>query len=335
MNTTDYESAMTPPAQPCKDRSTGFRVFGILTILLGFLCALFIPLMLFARQMAATQSHGATAQPLSMLLPGLVMYGILAIALVWLGIGSVMVTRWARALILLFSWGWLLTGVLSVTTMAIVLTRITPPATGPVNGAPAVPQQAMMVGMIAALLFMSVIFILMPVIWILFYGNRNVKATCDAHNPVPSWTDACPLPVLALCLMAVLSAPLGLIMPLFGHFAVPLFGTILTGPMAGALSAAASALLAYAGWAMYRLKVTGWWIQLAIFGFYAASSCITFAHHDFVELYEKMGYPQATIDQLRANPFMQGNRMTWLMPVLFIPVIGYLLFIKRYFRKTT
>ena len=41
------------PLPPCKDRSTGLMVFGILSLLLGCLVGLFVPLMLFGQMMAA------------------------------------------------------------------------------------------------------------------------------------------------------------------------------------------------------------------------------------------------------------------------------------------
>ncbi len=95
MNIEDSSAATNPPAPAYRNRSGGLVFFGILTILLGCLCGLFIPLMLLGQKMAAAQGHGAEAQPLSMMLPVMVMYGALAVALVWLGIGSILARRWA------------------------------------------------------------------------------------------------------------------------------------------------------------------------------------------------------------------------------------------------
>ncbi len=220
--------------------------------------------------------------------------------------------------------------------MAFVLPGMTIPTAGtPGHPAPAVPHEALVAGMIFAMAFMSVIFIVLPIVWILFYGGRNVKATCNARNPAPSWTDACPLPVLALCLLAIFSVPMGLMMPFTGHMALPFFGCILTGVPASLFTVVVALLFAYAGWAMYRLKVQGWWIQLALFCFYTASSWVTFSRHSFIELYQAMKYPRASIDQLQANPFFQGNRMSWFMLLFCIPALLYLLFIKKYFRRAS
>src|SRR5438046_2393961 len=98
-----------PPSVSYKDRSMGLIIFGILTILLGCLAGLFVPLMLLG-QAASAKATGASA-PISAILPAMFIYGILAVALVWLGIGSIQARRWARALLLIFSWSWLIMGV--------------------------------------------------------------------------------------------------------------------------------------------------------------------------------------------------------------------------------
>jgi len=63
------------------------------------------------------------------------------------------------------------------------------------------PEAARTVAMIVALGFMGLLFIVLPGGLILVYQSRHTKATCEARDPVPRWTDACPLPVLALSLM--------------------------------------------------------------------------------------------------------------------------------------
>jgi hypothetical protein len=112
----------TPAPLPYKDRSTGLIIFGILTILLGCLAGLFVPLMLVGQAVSA-KTTGAPA-PFSTILPGLSIYGILAVALVWLGIGSIMARRWARALLLIFSWSWLVMGLFVLVIMAFLMPKM-------------------------------------------------------------------------------------------------------------------------------------------------------------------------------------------------------------------
>src|SRR5208283_4838121 len=104
MNEQNSEAApveSTPSPPPHTDRSAGLIVFGILTILLGCLAGLFVLLIL----VGAAASAKATSAPatFSTILPAISIYGVLAVALVWLGIGSIMARRWARALLLVFS----------------------------------------------------------------------------------------------------------------------------------------------------------------------------------------------------------------------------------------
>jgi hypothetical protein len=122
-----------------KDRSTGLVIFGILTILMGCLAGLMILLMLVGMVAAAKTQN--PPPPASTLVWVVLIYGGLAVALIWLGIGSIMARRWARALLLIFSWVWLLMGIISMISMGFFLPKMleNAPAT---NGPPAMPTAA-------------------------------------------------------------------------------------------------------------------------------------------------------------------------------------------------
>jgi hypothetical protein len=189
----------TLPPAPYKDRSPGLIIFGILTILLGGMAGLLV-LMSLAGQAMSARTTGA-APPVSAILPVISIYGAMAVALVWLGIGSIMARRWARALLLIFSWSWLIMGVVMVIFMALFMPKIlaTVSANG-TSGHHAMPVAAMVGMMIGMFLVFGFLFLILPAIWTFFYHSRHVKATCEARDPVTRWTDACPLPVLGFCL---------------------------------------------------------------------------------------------------------------------------------------
>ena len=84
---------------------------------------------------------------------------------------------------------------------------------------------------------------------------------------------------------------------------------------------------------MYRLKPLGWWLVLAAMIVFTISGALTFARHDIVEFYQVGGYPQAQIDQIQKTGL--GDELKWLMVVAMLPFLGYLLFIKKYFRSQT
>ena len=68
----------------------------------------------------------------------------------------------------------------------------------------------------------AVMYVIIPGVLVMFYGSKHVKATCELWDPQIRWTDKCPLPVLALSLVAGLSAAW---MPLAGFYGwiVPFF----------------------------------------------------------------------------------------------------------------
>ncbi len=313
---------------PYKDRSAGLIVFGILTILLGCLAGLLVPLMLFGQ--AASAKATSAAAPFSTILPVLSIYGILAVALVWLGIGSIMARRWARALLLIFSWTWLIMGLIVVIFLAFFIPRLL--ANMPPGAAS--PSAAMgMIIMVFMFLIFAVFFVILPVVWTFFYNSRHVKATCEMRDPVTRWTDACPLPVLGLCLFLMVSVPMMLIMPIAGHAVMPFFGIFLTGMPGAMFCLAIAALWSYAAWSLYKLQQRGWWLILIAVCVFTASYLLTFARHDMMEMYRLMGYPEAQIEQIQKSGFLIGNRMGWMTSLCMLPLLGYLLFIRRFLRR--
>ena len=323
----------TPLPRTHKDRSVGLTIFGILTILLGGLAGLLVPLMLFG-QMAAAKATGTPAT-LSAILPAIVLYGALAVALVWLGIGSIMARRWARALLLILSWCWLIMGIAGVISVAFILPKtLANLPSGGTGDHPAVPAAVMTGIMVGVFAVVGIIYVILPAVWTFFYSSRHVKATCEARDPVMRWTDACPLPVLAVCLWLAVSIPMMVLTPLVGHGVMPFFGMFLTGVPGTLFCLGVAAIWGYAAWSLYRLERRGWWLILIAFCVFMASGILTFAHHDILEMYRLMGYPEVQIEQIQKTGLLAGNRMAWLMVFFALPFLGYLLFIKRYLARS-
>ena len=87
-----------------RDRSAGLVIFGAAEILIGLACASLIPLTIAAAALSPIID-------LRVVLPSLALYGLIAVGLVTLGVGSIRARRWAVALTLSLSWVWLITGV--------------------------------------------------------------------------------------------------------------------------------------------------------------------------------------------------------------------------------
>ena len=254
--------------------------------------------------------------------------------LIWLGIGSIMNRRWARALLLLFSWSWLIIGIPMTVILPFLMGKAfanLPPDAK--TGKPVLPP-GVATGMVIGLtIFFFVFFVLVPALWVFFYQSRHVQATCAARDPVTRWTDACPLPVLGFSLWTALAVPLMLLWPLTGHAVMPCFGMFVSGLPAALFCVVVAAVWGLAAWWLYRLDARGWWLILGAMLLYLVSALLTYSHHDIVEMYQLQGYPPAEIDRLQKMGLFTGNRMGWFTALFTLPFLGYLLFIKKYLRK--
>lgn len=312
------------------DRKVGLIVFGVLTVLMGLLCALFVPLMFLGQSMAPQGSPGTTAHTI---LPAALMYLGLAVVFIWLGIGSIMAQRWARALLLVLNASWLVMGIFSMGMMIFLLPKITAginAASHPPGQASPPPEMTSVVTTIM-LIMMAVIYVVIPGVWVLFYRSRHVKATCEALDPVERWTDRTPLPVLAMCLWLPLTAAMMIMVAVAYKGVLPFFGTFLSGPSGTAICLGVAAAFAYATWAMYKLRWIGWWIVLIGMCFFAVSAFLTYSRHSIDELYLLAGYSEQELTHLRQFNFFEGNTLSWITLFSMVPFVGYLLYLRRYF----
>ncbi len=315
--------------QPYYDRSTGLKIFGILTIGLGGLAALMCLLMILGAVIQTTTAH----VPFSTILPGLIIYGVVAVALVWLGIGSFLAKRWARALMIIFSWSWLIVGILAIIMMAFVLPKIAANASA-LQGSSHGPPIGNMLYVIFAIEFVifAFLFIVLPAIWTYFYSSHHVKGTVHWRDPQPDWTDACPLPVLAFCLWMLFYALTVLSMIVTAHGVAPFFGIFITGLAGRTYYVGLAAIFLIAASLLYRVDLRGWWLSLFGFLVFVISGIITYSYHDISDLYRLMDYPEDQIQQMQKLGIFDGHSMAWVTGACLVPFLGYLIFIRRYFR---
>lgn len=330
MNEQNPEAGAGELASPAyKDRSAGLTVFGILTILLGAMAGLLFLLMI---GQAVAPNTAAPATPAWPIVVAALVYLFVAVALIWLGIGSIQARRWARALMLIFSWSWLVVGVITIISMAFLMPKILASASAASNTNQQLPPSALAVAFVVMGLVFGVLFFIMPVIWTVFYQSRHVKATCEARDTTPRWTDACPLPVLALCLWLALWVPALLVMPLTGHALIPFFGTFLTGLPAALGLLVMAAVCVGAVWLLYKLDTRGWWLALIAMVLYWVSVLITYSRHDISEMYQLMGYTSAQLEQVQKFGSVTGSAV-WFSSFCMVPFIAYILFLKKYMRS--
>ena len=323
--------ANVPPVAEFKDRRTGLMVFGILLIILGCMAALAIPFMLLGQLMAG-RVPGVEPTPLRFLLPAVFMYLGIAAAFIWLGIGSLQCRRWARALVLIIAWIWLISGLVGTVMVGFMLPQI---FAHPPGGAPPLPAAAVVVMTLFTLAFTTVIYVLVPGALVFFYRSPHVKATCAARDPAPRWTDACPLPVLALSLMLGCGAATMPLVILAYHSIMPWFGRYLTGLPGTVALLVTAAAYAWAARATYKLNIAGWWVAFLGFGLWMLSAVVTFARIGLLPMYELMGFPQAQLDMLKHMGFFQGPLLAVAIAACWLPFLGYVIYTKKYFKRET
>ena len=321
----EYDQVAEPA--PFKDRTAGLIVYGGVEIMLGGCCALLIPLVVFSAMMP--QPDGS-AMELRMMLPAISIFAMAAVFFVWIGIGSILARRWARAVMLVCSWIWLIFGgmgmIIAIWMLPNMFNNMPVPA-----GQQAPPPQVWVVAQIITGGFMGCIYIILPLAFILFYRSRHVWATCRFRNPRVCWTDGCPLPVLALVILFAYGLLCMVWMPLY-NFAVPCFGVFLDGA-AGALVVLGVMLLQiYLVWGMYHRKVAAWWTAVLFMVVGSVSGILSMARTDMMELYQRMGMPAEQLDMIEQTVMVETiNSLWWLGIPVAVAFLGYLVYVKRYF----
>ncbi len=234
-----------PVAGEYRNRTTGLIVFGVLEITLGGLCLLMVPLMLLSMAMAG--GHSGTAPPLRALIPGVGLYALIGTAMIWLGIGSILGRRWARALWVYLSGVGLVVGLMASPFVVYATTDFSRGMAA--SGQPPLPPAALIFARVVMIGFMLLFYIIIPGALFLFYRSPHVKRTCEVRDPKERWTDRCPLPVLALSLFTAFGAVGLLALLAFGGL-FPLFGVFVSGTVGDILIVVVAGILLYLGWGL-------------------------------------------------------------------------------------
>lgn len=313
-----------------KDRKTGLVIFGIIHIVIGALCALFMLCSIVgAIAMKTLGESAAPAMSTGQMMLVVILYLLLAVWFVWMGIGSILARKWARALILITSWLWLICGVIGLITNLLFM----PHLFGPMATGEEIPKEMAVVVQSILIGFMTFILIIIPGAFVLFYGSRHVKATCEQRDPQVRWTDKAPLPVLTLSSLLGCTA---ILMPLlaFYRWTIPFFGFILSG-MPGAVVVLIYAILfAYAAWGTYKLQIKAWWCGFLLTIISWASMGITFSRVSLLEFYEQMNVPKENLDMMKELGMFQGPTHLLLWGIAIIGFVGFILYTKKYFKTS-
>lgn len=314
------------------DRSGWLKAFGVLEILLGGVCALLVPLSVVGQVLSA-RVVGAEVS-LRQVIPSALIYGAGAVALIWIGIGSIRARRWARSLMLIVSWYWLLTGVVMVLGTAFLvpasLSAVAPTDTE-------MSEAFLSIVMTVTITIEALFFVVLPAIVIAFYSSEGARATVEALDPKPAWTDACPTEVLVMSFWTFVGGLSVLLVPISYNGAMPFFGAIFSGWTGSLLAILLGIVWIYAGWKMYRLEPIGWWVALVATIVSFVSPAVTFRSISLADYYRAAGFPSDQIRMMEQTfSTMSGTVVNGLLAaavLFFLLFLGYLLYLKKYFRQ--
>jgi hypothetical protein len=283
------------PATEFKNRNVGLIVFGLLEIIVGLVYLL--PLGALMATEAADAVPDATM--------AITLLASLAVISIWLGVGTLMARRWARALSLIIAWGWLGAGLL-----VLVYSLFAPHISGGVLG-------------------MFVFLTLFAGMFVLFYSGKNVRATFEARDRQLRWTDKCPLPVLVLTLgygVLAVSALVGI----YTNTAVPFFGTVFKDVTAQVYYTLQVAVFAYLAWGSYRLTPRAWLASVIITVLLSVSAVVSYSVIDMTTLYRAMNIPFDQIALMREQGW-GTERIALISAVLGVASVAYLIYVKKFF----
>ena len=256
-----------------------------------------------------------------MLVPALLGHLLLGGYYIAAGIGSIQARRWARPVVLAVSWLWLLTGVAALTLAAVFLPGMMVQARPP-----GVDAEMLSTAQGCGFAVLVVLFVVLPGLFLSVYGSANVRATFEARDPMPRWTDRCPTPVLGLCLF-LLYAAVGL-----------LFMAAISGPQLERTACfVLAAFLPLLAWAAYRLRPWAWWSALGLWLLGTVAARSFFARpFEATQLYQRMGLlpdQMADLEKIGLAPFVQSPEVKLFVSLAFFGALVYLLWVRKSFAR--
>lgn len=296
--------------------------FGVVLVGLGLLCLAMAALVMVG-VLIGPQTPGVDVR---MMLPASLFYVAIGVGFFILGIGSIMTRRWAQAITLVMSWVWLIVGIITTIGMAVMMPMMLQTMPAEARG-----MSAFALG--CTFLFLGLFFIALPLAFVLFYRGPNVRATVEALDPVPRWTDSVPLPVLGFSLCMIFSA---VTIVLWGFFykALPVGPWMLEGLAVPAVGLFFTAVLLFIGFGSLKLNPAAWWTALGLLLVGAAYS-VGFMMSDFDRWFEAMGMASdprqvEMMKTMYSSPFFYA----W-MGVTWVVYLGFLIYLRRYFKTSS
>ncbi len=296
------------------DRSGWIRFFGIIELLIGFL--VLGVMFLFIVSLLLTKGTLQPKLQIFILFNNSIFFGLSSIIFITCGIGSFMIKKWARAVMLILSCLWLMIGILAYVSVLMPQRRYS--LSGGVSSD---------TFYITTMIVFLIIYIVAPAIFVIFYTRRNIRKTFEYYDPGLSWADKTPLPVLGLSLFFIFVS-LGYISNSFLKI-LGFFGMMLTGPVALYASLCFGVIYIVLAFGLYKLKMAAWVLSFIMHIFWIASGIVSFLKIDMNELYNYLGISQDIIGNL--DSFQQN---IWFSSIITsVLIVIYQLYLLKFFKS--
>jgi len=299
------------------DRRGWLIFFGVVHLAIGLICLLLFFGTAVGADLLAARGGGTPPPNIGQ---SLLFDALAALYFAAIGIGSIRARRWAQSIAVAVSGVWLIGGLFAFAALFVVMPHllvIVPPS-----------QERAFISTASISIFVTMV--LVPLVLLLFYGAPSVRATCEAHDPKPRWTERAPVPVLALSLVLALGA-LMLIVNLNVKSYV-LFGFMLTGATASVALVAIALLFAVMAVQLFRLRESAWWMLLLLHLVGAVGLAMTLARGAGVnESYLRNANMTPQIRAMHLETLPQDPKMWAIIAVGWIAYLAFLVWLRRYF----
>jgi len=308
-----------------KDRGLGLAIFGSVSVLIGVFCALLVPLMFLSMALSASAGGGVDSRSAW---SASALYGCMAVAFIWLGVGSIRARRWACELLLSLSWIWLLTGICTL----LICILVVPGVMRELGATEALPPEMTLLVVLVTIGIVGLLYVALPGLFVLFYRSPHVAATCRARHPQPQWIDRCPRKLLTLMVVWLLAAVSVLMMPAY-NFIFPLFGIALTGTAGAVLWALVLGACVTLAVGTCRRAPWAWWSGVALTLTAAVSSILTVLRYDLTEFMALMDLPEDQVSMIAMVGMPDGWLMALINAIVWGSFLAYLISLRRFFVK--
>lgn len=279
-------------------------------------------------------------------LVNLVIYGGTGILMIVVAFGCFFFKRWARPFVLTISWGWLYTGMVMVISIIMMMGPMkqfmveamsAQLASAPAGGAssPASMDGFFSIFILIYLAFIFVFLVLVPGLLLWLNWGADVRRTLELRDPNQRWTDQQAAPVIGLTITSIIIAAFSL--PSLFMMNQPWMSQFFPGGAFRNLFFLLPLVWAYIAWGSYRGHFAAWVTALLMLVGGMAMGIFGMQNINWAEMYQQMGFPEKQVAQMAplVEQMLAPNRVAILMAVSMLPMLGYLIWVLRFFRKRT